>query len=263
MTHQPVRIEIADGIADVRLDRPERSNALDLAMFEALADAAAGLAGNAAVRAVVLSGNGRGFCAGIDTGIFAGRDAPVDLMPRTHGEANVFQASVWNWRTLEVPVIAAVHGFAFGGGLQLMLGADMRIVAPDARLSIMEARYGLVPDMAGIALLRHLVRDDVARELTYSGRIFDGREAHGLGLATKLADDPHAAAMELAGQIAAGSRAALVAAKRLFNQAADEAADAGRLLLAESEAQIPLMAGADHRELVAAAREKRAPRLAR
>lgn len=263
MTENRVTIAIADGVADVRLDRADRSNALDIAMFEALAEAATALSGNRAVRSVVLSGNGRGFCAGIDTSALAGEAALKDLMPRTHGDANLFQASVWNWRRLDVPVIAAVHGYAFGGGLQLILGADVRIVTPDAKLSIMEARYGLIPDMAGIALLRHLVREDVARELTYSGRIIDGGEALQLGLATRVADDPHAAAMALAAQFAAGSRPALVAAKRLFNRAADDAATAATLLRAEAEEQAPLLAGEDHREAIAAAAERRPPRFGR
>ena len=264
MMDQRVTVAIGDdGVADVRLDRPDALNALDLPMHRALSDAAVRLSGDRRVRAVVLSGNGRAFCAGIDVAALAGEAAFSDLVPRTHGEANLFQATVWSWRQLDVPVIAAVHGYAYGGGLQLMLGADVRIIAPDTRLSIMEARYGLVPDMAGIALLRHLVREDVARELTYSGRIFDGTEALALGLATRLAADPRAAAHAMARSFAAGSRAALVEAKRLFNHAADEAATAACLLRAESEAQMPLITGADHREALAAAREKRPPRFGR
>jgi len=263
MSNERVTISIADGVADVRLNRPDRINALDKAMHEALSAAASRLTGDPSVRAVVLSGAGRGFCAGIDVDALANDPDLKDLIPRTHGDANLFQATVWNWRRLDVPVIAAVHGYAFGGGCQLALGADVRIATPDAKLSIMEAKYGLIPDMAGIALLRNIVRDDVARELVFSGRIIDGAEALTLGLVTRLADDPLKAAFDMAKAFAAGSRPALTAAKRLLNRAADEAATAADLLLAEAQEQIPLITGADHKEAVSAAAEKRPPNFAR
>jgi enoyl-CoA hydratase/carnithine racemase len=172
----------------------------------------------------------------------------------------VFQNAAWGWRSLPVPVIAAIHGIAFGGGLQIALGADIRIVAPDAKLAVMEARWGLVPDMAGIALLRGLVRDDVARELTYTARQFSGTEAVDLGLATRVADDPHGAAMALAAQIAARSPRAIRGAKRLFGLSRDGDADA--LLLAESREQEQLLTGPDLPETIAAHAEQRAPRFA-
>jgi enoyl-CoA hydratase/carnithine racemase len=172
----------------------------------------------------------------------------------------VFQNAAWGWRSLPVPVVAAIHGVAFGGGLQIALGADIRIVAPDAKLAVMEARWGLVPDMAGIALLRGLVRDDVARELTYTARQFSGTEAAQLGLATRLADDPRAVALELAAQIAAGSPRAVRSAKRLFGLSQDAGADA--LLLAESREQELLLSGPDLPETIAAHAQRRAPRFA-
>ena len=254
-----VTVTIEAGVAEVRLSRPDKINALDAAMFEALADAAGKVGATRGVRAVVLSGEGRGFCVGIDTATFGEGPGLGDLTQRTHGIANRFQAAVWAWRVLSVPVIAAVHGFAFGGGFQLMLGADIRIVATDAKLSVMEGKYGLIPDMAGIALLRGLVRDDVARELTYSARVFDGAEAARLGLATRLSDDPRTEALALAREIAGASPRAIAAAKRLFNQAFDEAATAADLLLAEAQAQTALIGGADNREAVAAALVRRAP----
>jgi enoyl-CoA hydratase/carnithine racemase len=254
-----VNIAIEAGVADVRLSRPEKINALDPAMFEALTAAAGKIAATRGVRAVVLSGEGRGFCAGIDLSTFGDSGALKDLATRTHGIANRFQAAVWSWRELSVPVIAAVHGIAFGGGFQLTLGADIRIMTPDVKLSVMEGRYGLVPDMAGIALLRGVVRDDVARELTYSARIFEGGEAARLGLATRLANDPHAEALALAREIAAASPRAISAAKRLFNRAFDDASSAADLLLAEAEVQTPLIGGADNREAVAASLAKRPP----
>ena len=166
-----VTIDITDGVADVRLVRADKMNALDDAMFEAIIAAGNRLKEEKGVRVVVLSGEGRGFCAGLDTSNFArtaaaGRETrPAGrLLPRTHGIANNPQYAVWVWREVPVPVIAAVHGVALGGGCQLALGADIRIVAPDTKMSIMEIKWGLVPDMAGTAILRHLLRDDVLRQ---------------------------------------------------------------------------------------------------
>jgi enoyl-CoA hydratase/carnithine racemase len=261
MSDDRVTVAVKDGVADVRLNRPEKMNALDHAMFDALSAASAALAGQAGLRAVVLSGNGRAFCAGIDLSSLGGGDGtPGDIRQRTHGIANRWQQAVWGWRELPVPVIAAVHGVAFGGGLQVALGADIRIVAPDARLAVMEARWGLVPDMAGIALLRGLLRDDVARELTYTARQVSGTEAAALGLATRTADDPHAQAMELAARIAGNSPRAVRGAKRLFALSQD--AGAAEILLAESAEQDPLLAGPDMMELLAAQAEGRPPRFA-
>ena len=187
-----VQISLDGGVADVRLSRPEKINALDGAMFEGIVDAIATLGADPRVRCVVLSGQGRGFCVGVDLDSLSSNPALRDLRPRTHGVANVFQQAAWGWRSLAVPVIAAVHGFAFGGGFQIMLGADIRIASADARLSMMEVRWGLAPDVAGIALLRGLVRDDIARDITFTARVFTGEEAASLGLVTRLADDPHA-----------------------------------------------------------------------
>src|SRR5689334_8987422 len=202
-----VSISIVDGIADVRLVRADKMNALDQAMFEALVAATDRLSREKSVRVVVLSGEGRAFCAGLDMGRFAAMKdkggngvaggESRDLSKRTHGLANFPQQAVWGWRQLPVPVIAAITGVAFGGGFQLALGADIRLMAPDARMSIMEIKWGLVPDMAGTPILASLVRDDILRELTYTGRIFSAQEAMSYGLATKICDDPRAAAMEI------------------------------------------------------------------
>jgi enoyl-CoA hydratase/carnithine racemase len=260
MTNDRVSVQVAGPIADVVLNRPDKLNALDGEMFTALSEASAALARRDDVRAVVLSGRGRGFCAGIDLAALGGGSAVDDLMKRTHGIANVFQNAAWGWRELPVPVIAAIHGVAFGGGLQIALGADMRIVAPDARLAVMEARWGLVPDMGGIALLRGLVRDDIARDLTYTARQVSGTEAVELGLATRAADDPRAAALELAAQIAANSPRAVRGAKRLFALSQDSGA--GPLLLAESREQQDLLAGPDLAEVITAHAGQRPPRFA-
>lgn len=253
-------IAIADGVADVRLARPDKLNACDGAMFDALCAAIGRIATLGEVRCVVLSGEGRAFCAGLDLESFVAGSALADLMARTHGAANRVQQAAWGWRTLPQPVIAAVHGVAFGAGFQIMLAADIRIAAPQAELAMMEARWGLVPDMGGIALLRDLVRDDVAREIIYTARRFDGEEAARLGIVTRTAADPRADALALARAIAANSPAAIRAAKRLCNLAADTPADA--ILLAESAEQQALLGSPGHRETIAAARERRAPRFA-
>jgi enoyl-CoA hydratase/carnithine racemase len=260
MSDERVSVTVEAGIASVRLNRPGKLNAIDHAMFTALSEASAAVAARADARVVVLSGSGRGFCAGLDIASLAGGGMPESIERRTHGIANLWQHAVWGWRELPVPVIAAVHGVAFGGGLQIALAADIRIVAPDARLAVMEARWGLVPDMAGIALLRGVVREDVARELTYTARQVSGTEAAALGLATRTADDPYAAAMALAAQVAAASPRAVRGAKRLFGLAQDAAA--AEILLAESREQQALLAGPDLAETIAAQAEGRAPRFA-
>jgi enoyl-CoA hydratase/carnithine racemase len=178
---------------------------------------------------------------------------------RTHGLANFPQAAVWGWRQLSVPVIAAIQGVAFGGGFQLALGADMRFLAPDARMSIMEIKWGLVPDMAGTPILASLVRDDLLRELTYTGRIFSAQEALSYGLATRICDDPRAAALDVAREIAGKSPQAVRAAKRLLNNLS---VDPGPALLAESVEQMKLMGSPNQLEAVRANIEKRAPRFA-
>jgi len=264
-----VSISVLEGVADVRLVRADKMNALDQAMFQALVDATDRLSGEKGLRAVVLSGEGKAFCAGLDMGRFAamkesgGNGIPGgekrDLTVRTHGEANFAQQAVWGWRQLPVPVIAAVHGVAFGGGFQLALGADMRFVAPDARMSIMEIKWGLVPDMAGTPILASLVHDDILRELTYSGRIFSAQEAMAYGLATRICDDPRAAALEVARDIAGKSPDAIRAAKRMLNNLSVDPAPA---LLAESVEQQKLIGSANQTEAVRANLERRAPRFA-
>ncbi len=264
---QRVSISISEGVADVRLVRADKMNALDVAMFDALVAASDRLAKEKGLRAVVLSGEGRAFCAGLDMGRFAamkekgGSGIPGnekrDLSIRTHGLANFPQQAVWGWRQLPVPVIAAVHGVAFGGGFQLALGADMRFLSPDARMSVMEIKWGLVPDMAGTPILAGLVRDDILRELTYTGRIFSAQEALSYGLATRICDDPVAAAFEVAREIAGKSPDAVRAAKRLLNNLS---VDPGPALLAESVEQQKLIGSANQLEAVRANIEKRAPR---
>ncbi|MBU1325924.1 MAG: crotonase/enoyl-CoA hydratase family protein [Alphaproteobacteria bacterium] len=255
---QRVNLTFADGVADVRLNRPDKINALDMPMLEALAEVPTRLAAMPGVRAVVLSGEGRGFCAGLDMQTMGGlAGADLDIVSRTHGLANLFQQAAWGWRDLPVPVIAAGHGVIFGGGLQIFSGADLRIVRPDARLSVMEMKWGIVPDMAGFALWRGLVRDDVLRELVYTAREFTGEAAVALGFATRLADDPCAEAMALAHAIAARNPDAVRAAKRLANLSRDDGAD--RVLTAESVEQAALIATPNQIEAVMANVQTRTP----
>ena len=256
-----VAVEITKGVADVRLVRADKLNALDEAMFQALIDTGERLKAEKGLRAVVLSGEGRAFCAGLDMGRFGsmaeGALKPRNLGLRSHGIANHPQYAVWVWHEIPVPVIASVHGVAYGGGFQLCLAADMRYVTPEARLSIMEIKWGLVPDMAGTQLLRHLVRDDVARELTYTGRVFTGEEALGYGIATRVCADPRAAALETAREIAGKSPSAIRAAKRLLNAARLVTEEAG--LVQEAIEQEALIASPNQIEAVMANLQKREP----
>lgn len=260
-----IAIAIEDGVADVRLDRADKMNALDPAMFDALIEAADHLAKTPGLRAVALSGEGKAFCAGLDFDSFqsmqsGGEPSLRDLVTRTHGIANRPQWAAWCWRELPVPVVCAVHGVAFGGGLQVALGADMRFATADAKLSVMEMRWGLIPDVAGTQLLRHLCRDDVVRDLTYTGRIFSGAEGQALGVVTRIEADPRAAALAAARDIAGKSPDAIRAAKRLLNKAV--AVDAAEGLMLESREQQALIGSPNQREAVTANLQKRAPRFA-
>ena len=216
------------GVADVRLNRPEKMNALDQDMFRALVDVSAELAADPTLRCVVLSGEGKAFCAGLD---FSGFQGMSDGQPSSDDSSvldtadgritHYGQQAVYGWTEMPVPVIAAVHGHALGGGIQLALGADIRIVAPDTKLSVLEIRWGLIPDMTGTQALVNLVGLDVAKELTFTGRMISGSEAVDLGVCTRISDNPHDDAMALAAEIAQKSPDAIRAAKRLFNQAPD------------------------------------------
>lgn len=224
-----VSISVDVGIADVRLNRPDKLNALDGAMFSAIVEAGEGLKGDPSVRAVVLSGEGRGFCAGLDVASFQAMagDGPGDaaaagggtrsLMSTDGRITHLAQQAAWVWQELDVPVIAALHGPVLGGGMQIALGADLRLVAADAKLSVLEVRWGLIPDMTGTVMLPRLVGLDVAKELLFTGRMVGGEEAVRLGLATRVAEEPRAAALELAAELATKSPDALRHGKRLLN----------------------------------------------
>jgi len=260
-----ITVTMRGGVADVKLVRTDKMNALDDAMFSALIETGERLKADKSVRAVVLSGEGRAFCAGLDMGNFAkmasgerkgGNADGLVTANRTPGGANRAQQAVMVWREVPVPVIAAVHGVAFGGGFQLALGADMRFVTPDAKMAILEIKWGLVPDMAGMVLLRGLVRDDIARELTYTGRVFTGEEALALGIATRVCADPYADAMKLAEEIAGKNPHAIRAGKRLFAVMQD--GDAKEILIEESREQVALIGSPNQIEAVMSNMQKRA-----
>jgi enoyl-CoA hydratase/carnithine racemase len=218
-----VTVTIENGVADVRLNRPEKMNALDGAMFSALVETGEALKADASVRAVVLSGEGRAFCAGLDLGSFQAMagDGGLDIVSAPKGEriTNIGQHAVYVWSEMPAPVIVAVHGVALGGGCQIALGGDLRYCTADATFSVLEIRWGLAPDMTGTQMLPRLVGLDVAKELTFTGRMVSGTEAVAMGLATRVCDDPRADALALAREIAGHNPDAVQGAKELLNMA--------------------------------------------
>lgn len=220
MTAPLVSYAVADGIAHVRLDRPDKLNALTLDTLDQLVQVARELRKDATLRAVVLSGEGDSFCAGLDFKTVLKEPTAIAraFVPRPWRGTNTFQEACWAWRRLPVPVIAAVHGHCYGGGLQIALAADFRIATPDSEWSVLEGRWGLIPDMSGIATLKELVGIDTAKRLTMTAEIISGTRAAEIGLVTDLANDPVVAARELAGHLSTRSPDALAAAKRLFNR---------------------------------------------
>jgi enoyl-CoA hydratase/carnithine racemase len=264
-----VTVDITNGVADVRMDRGDKMNAMDGAMFAALVETADALATDSSVRAVVLSGNGPSFCAGLDFSGFqamaGGSDADGDnqtggigrLESEREHVTHRAQQAVWGWHQLPVPVMAAVHGVAFGAGCQLAVGADIRFVTPDVRMSVLEIRWGLSPDMTITQLLPSLVGADLAKELVWTGREVNGEEAVRIGLASHMTEDPHADALELATTIATKSPHAIRAGKRLINGAATEDYDVG--FAAEREEIGALIGRPNQAESVQAFFEKRPP----
>lgn len=255
---------LEDGIADVRLIRSDKMNALDPAMFSGISEAIDKLKEMPGLRVVVLSGDGPAFCAGLDLSNFGkpkeaneGSDPTRGLTPRTRGVSNDPQYVAYGWREIPVPVIVAAHGVVFGGGLQLLSGADIKFIHPDTRCAVMEMKWGLVPDMAGYPLWRENVRGDVLRELTYTNREFSGREAVEMGFATHVSETPHADAMELAKTIALKNPQAIRGAKRLF--AVQSHSSDAELLQAESVEQDGIIQKPNQLEAVKAAMEKRKP----
>lgn len=256
-----VSIDIKYHVATVMLDRADKHNAVDMAMFEALAAAGDSIRNDSSVRAVVLYGAGKNFCSGIDVSVFGGEGigAVGDklMSPREKSPANVFQSAAWVWQEVQAPVIAALQGIVFGAGLQIALGADIRYASPDVRMSIMEIKWGLIPDMAISCTARHLLSRDKIKELAFTGRILSGSEAIEAGLVTSLDDDPLQAAQSLASEIAGRSPDAIRAIKKLVDECWQT--DVAACLCREADLQTSVMGRTNQIEAVAANVEKRAP----
>lgn len=252
-----VRVELRDAVALVTLTRADKHNGMDLAMLEAVRGAARKLCKDRAVRAVILQGDGPSFCAGLDVKVVFGsrRAAATGFAALWSPVRNRFQDWSMDWRDVPAPVIACIHGNCFGAGIQLALGADIRIATPDAKISVMESKWGLIPDMGGAALLRELVPLDVAKELAMTGRILSGHEAHGLGLVTHVAADPMAQALKLAAELATRSPDAVAAAKFLMQDA--WGGGESRALSAERRWQRRLLGSRNQRIAVARNLEKK------
>lgn len=256
-----VTIAYENHIAHVCLDRPDKMNALDQAMIDAIIAAGLEVAASDA-RVCVISGAGKGFCAGIDIGglgAMIGKDPHQLIVPRTHGDGttNQWQEVAMVWTRVPVPVIAAIHGVCYGGGLQLALGADIRIASPDATLAVMELKWGIVPDMGGMVQLPRLVRSDVLRRLTYTATPIPAAQAEIWGLVTELAEDPLAAAIDMAAMLTSKSPSALRAAKALISFAETSSID--EVLCEESRVQAELLGKPHQMEVVAATFQKRDP----
>jgi len=257
-----VTVEIKDHVGFVTLNRPEKYNALSIEMFQKIVESGRAVMNDRSIRGIVLSGNGRGFCAGLDFENFQrilNKEVTVNLFERFHDTpANLAQQVAYIWKQVPVPVIAALHGVAYGGGLQIALGADIRLAAPDLKMSVMEIKWGLVPDMSITQTLCDLVRLDVAKELVFTGRTVDAAEAAQLGLVTRVCDDPMAEATEMAKLIASKSPDAISRDKQLFEGAWRAGAASGLIL--EETLQREIIGGPNQIEAVMANFEKRDPK---
>ena len=269
-----VTISVVDGIADVKMNRADKRNALDNAMFTSLSAAGEYLKTLDGLRVVVLSGDGASFCAGLDFSSFA-QMAEAGAADKKHDKksdeksdmnagamvdgriTHMAQQVCWVWQEVPVPVIAAVHGHALGGGIQIALGADIRIVHPDTQLSVREVHWGLIPDMTGTLMLSRLVRPDIVKNLVFTARVFSGHEAHEMGIATQLSQNVHADAMTMAREIAGRSPEAVRGAKKLINLLANSGA--AEQFAAERETIGKLIGSANQAEAVMSHFEKRPP----
>ena len=266
MMNDRIELKVSNHIAQVRFARGEKMNALDEKMFAAIHDLDARLRADDSIRVVLVSGEGGNFCAGLDKSNFESivaqtgdlqESVTTDLQTRTHGIANGPQYAVWLWRQLPMPVIAAVEGVAFGGGLQIALGADIRFASPSSKFSIMELKWGIIPDMSSTQIMRHLIRDDVIRELTYTARIFGAEQALEWGFITSIHDDPHAHAMTVAREIVLRNPQAVRSAKKVIDQSYYLNAADG--LMMESVEQEKVMAKPNQLEAVMAIMQGRQP----
>ncbi|MFD0978900.1 crotonase/enoyl-CoA hydratase family protein [Tropicimonas aquimaris] len=264
MSQHHVRVVGPSGpVAEVWLARPDKKNALTLEMLDRLVEVGRELAAAPGVRAVILAGEGGDFSAGLDTGVLAAMAGKLDavkaemLAPPDGSAANRFQLPATIWSEVPAPVIAALDGVCLGAGLQIALGADFRIARPDSRLSIMEGKWGLIPDMGISQSLPRLLRADRAKELVMTARVLTGAEAQGIGLVTRLSDDPLTEARAFAEALATRSPDALRAAKRLVDRMYQ--GDAEQELRLEAELQAGLMGTPNQLEAVMANLQNRRP----
>ncbi|MFT6408391.1 MAG: enoyl-CoA hydratase/carnithine racemase [Arenicella sp.] len=268
MINNRIELTVENHIAHVKLSRAQKMNSLDSEMFDAIPMVGEQIRQDSSIRVVVISGDGGNFCAGLDksnfssmledSGVSIGENASAaGLAERTHGIANAAQYAAWMWRELPMPVIAAVEGFCLGGGLQIALGADFRYAKANSKFSILEMRWGIVPDMSSTQIMRHIIRDDVIRELTYTAKIFDAEQAKEWGFVTEVVDDPLAHAMSVAEQIAYKNPDAIRAAKKIIDAANYQTAQQG--LLMESVEQDKIMGTPNQIEAVMAELQKRKP----
>lgn len=220
MKEHSVEVELDDSIAYVWLNRPGKLNAVDMPVLRELIGAARSIKANRHIRGVVLAGRGDSFSAGLDFASVMGRPTDVvrGFIPSVLSGRNLFQQAAWVWRDVPVPVVAAVHGHCFGAGLQFATAADFRFTTPDAQWSVLEAKWGLIPDMSGTVGLREIVGDDVARRLTMTAEVIDGRQAYEYGLVTGVDDEPIKPAIDLLDAIARRSPDAVAASKDLLNR---------------------------------------------
>lgn len=255
-----VETRIDGHVAEVMLNRPDKFNALDVETFQALDSAARTIAGNKQVRAVILHGAGDNFCAGIDLGVLQGGGENVAralLAPVEGSIANLAQRAAYGWRELPVPVICAIQGITYGGGFQIAMGADLRYAAANSQFSIMESKWGLIPDMAISTTLRDILSPDKVKELAWSGRVFDAQEALRLGLVTAIEDEPLEAAREMAATISRRSPDAIRGIKRLVNESWSRSEKAALEL--EMQIQVGVLTSPNQAEAVRANLEKRTP----
>lgn len=246
-----------NGIAIVTLNRADKMNALDFAMFEEIYAAGKSLQTNRDVRAIILHGDGKAFCSGLDLDALSANDFKrAALGSKDIGKApNFYQQVAWIWKQVPAPVIAALHGYCLGGGLQIALGADMRYAHPDTKISVMERKWGMIPDMSGTQTLRDLVRLDIAKELTFTGRIISGNEAANLGLVTAVADKPLEKALQISEDIVNASPDTAVYTKQLFEQTWHGDSEYGLLL--EETLQAQLLGSYNQMEAVFSGMQKR------
>jgi len=268
MINNRIEFSVENHVAHVKLSRADKMNALDNEMFDAIPMVGEQIRQDPSIRVVVVSGDGGNFCAGLDKSNFASilekkgvslndKEPAMVLADRTHGIANALQYVVWMWRELPMPVIAAIDGFCLGGGLQIALGADFRYAKADSKFSILEMRWGIVPDMSSTQIMRHIIRDDVIRELTYTAKIFDAKQAKEWGFITEIVDDPLAHAMSVANEIAYKNPDAIRAAKKIIDASNYQTAEEG--LLMESVEQDKIMGTPNQIEAVMAELQKRKP----